>query len=270
MIVTSADLSQVEKGTRDVLGTAIEESRTYQVGRPNADGTITIKVASPEVEDMVYIRAPGEPGDGRGDAIPALSDIPPDQLVADMLVEARTCDNRLRITRTVASNTNSSVNATSAQGLLQPTSPASMKCIVQGAARWTGQALLLNASLHTKDFSSDIPHQQAVAVFVQLNPVTNTLLYVTSMRFDAARTLKQVFMTTLPRTVPDDHFPIGYIKLRSGQTAIARVDILNVNGTLAQGGASASDRNVDAFDEAVLLYAGCYIYTQNGALVVAT
>lgn len=108
-------------------------------------------------------------------------------------------------------------------GLLQPTAPASMKCIVSGGIYYINGIPYMVQAQETHDFTSDIPGTggQAKAVLVTLDPTTGALDYTVGSAFDM--TLSHFSAFTLYPANPDDDdgvFTIGWVKLINGMTAI--------------------------------------------------
>lgn len=247
-ILRPDDIERIRAATREELGTAIEEPRLYRLGKLRQDdGAIEIKVVRNGFvrPGEVWVRAPG---DGAGDAVPAVNTVlSDDQLIFNRWVEVKPYRSGLRIVALApedvayAGNVNVSPQRVINDhlldiGLLRPSQPASMTCVISRAVRNLNNTLYLTAERATKDFTEDIPGADAIGVFIEINPDTGTLHYTNSSSFDPDLSLDEVF-DDLPRTVDADRFAVGYVKLYPGQEAIRRGDILPARDLLAKAGA---------------------------------
>jgi hypothetical protein len=133
-------------------------------------------------------------------------------------------------------------------GTLQPTQPASMRCIVRGAFYSQNDTLYYVADQYTADFSAspddvdsnpiDIPtiNATALAVLVQLDPTTGALSYKQGAEFDAELTHTQAFAAGYYPQRDALRFAIGYVKLVKGITTLTASHLWNAAEVLTAGG----------------------------------
>ncbi len=105
-------------------------------------------------------------------------------------------------------------------GLLQPTTPRSMRALVSMAV-YDGDKLV--QTQETIDFTSDIPAGagDALAVLVTVNPTTQVLDYTLGLlEFDATISHTDAFEDYYPLNTDPDLRTVGWLKLINGMTAI--------------------------------------------------
>lgn len=118
-----------------------------------------------------------------------------------------------------------------AWGLLQATTPPTMRAFVTEAVYTIGNTDYYVPGLYTDDFSTSPLDSSAVAInipgagdailiTVQLDPVTATLSYVQSAVFDIELTIAQVLEAGLNEPPDTGKFRVGYIKLPNGVAAL--------------------------------------------------
>lgn len=118
-----------------------------------------------------------------------------------------------------------------AWGLLQATTPPTMRAFVTEAVYTIGDTDYYVPGLYTDDFSTspddsssnpiDIPGAgDAILITVQIDPATAALSYVQSTAFDIELTIAQVLEAGLNEPPDTGYFRVGYIKLPNGVTAL--------------------------------------------------
>lgn len=266
-ILDDSDMQEIYAAMRDTWGTSIEKPKLFRLGRLMPDGSVEVKVPTPQRQGEVWVRNLGE---GAGDAVPALNTVLGDhQLIPNDFVEVVPYGGGLRIAGRAPESADYSgavpvrpqrpVDATQIDVLLlRPTQPASMRCMISSAIVNLDGVIRRIPDLLTKDFTGDIPGANAVAVLITVDPATLALSYTTSTSFDAGLTLAQAFDDYLTMSISDSVFGVGWVKLYAGQSDIKRGDILNGAEFLAKtgGGNTFDASDILTFDGIVLTYKG--------------
>lgn len=272
-ILDDSDMQEIYAAMRDTWGTAIEKPRIFRLGRLMPDGSIEVKVPSPQRQGEVWVRNLGE---GAGDAVPALNTVLGDhQLIPNDFVEVAPYGGGLRIVGRAPESADYSgavpvrpqrpVDATQIDILLlRPSQPPSMRCMISSGIVNIDGVMRQIPNLLTKDFAGDVPGTNAVAVLITVDPATLALSYTTSTSFDAGLTLAQAFDDYLTTSISDSVFGVGWVKLYAGQSDIKRGDILNGAEFLAKTGGS------DPFANAIYAPGLGHLITTNGELVVTS
>lgn len=270
-ILSDADLARAREARLATLGDDLRKPEVWRVGRVNADGTITVPVENPEVPGMVYVR---RQGDNVGSAVHALWKGEP--IDANAFVEVKPYKGFLRIVDIAPENANRRAGiplrpqapislSQFDYGLLRPTNPPSLECVISEALYEVGGDLNRVGNMLTKDFTADLPGSDAIGILIELDPATATLYYTSSTGFDASLSLLEAFDDYLPVAITEGRYSVGYVKLYTGQTGIRREDILPAQQVFAKGGSGGT-----TFDPDTIVTFEGQVVTHNGNVVTHT
>lgn len=269
-ILNRDDLRAIEDAQRDTLGNAVETPRVYRLGRKLPDGTPELPVEGRP--GWFWVRPQGEDS---GEAIPANNTgLVQEQIIYGAYVKCAPFGSELEIIREAPQNKDyaGSVPAPAQRavrldqfnyGLLVPSSPPSMRVSIYEARYVVGDTVYHVPNLLSKDFTADIPAtaNTAIGVLIELDATTRTLYYTNSSgTFGAGASLLSVF-NTLPTTLTDNRFLVGWVKLYQGMSAIARSEILPAQEILSKGTGGSSTTTPNRL---FLPFAGDYLVLSSG------
>lgn len=267
-ILSEDDIRDIVQSLRQTLGQAIEIPKVYRLGRLETDGTVTVQVENPEKRGMVWVRNLGQ---GAGDAIPAINtSLPTERLIPNSFVKCKPEGGYLTIIGESVENADYAGDVVTRpqswtslsqfdHGLLRPTDPPSMICLVTAAIRNLDGTLYYADTLPTKDFTADIPGSDAVGVLVEFDPVLETFTYTTSSSFGLDLDLVDAFDTYLTKTANDSRFVCGWVRLYQGQDTVRKSDILTGQEVLFKTTASGGTVDFDGiltFEGIVMTHSG--------------
>lgn len=237
-ILSDADLTQLATIQREALGRRIEQPRVMRVGRKLSDTVYQVDVPNAETPGMIWCRPITPDGsEAEGAPIPVPNSRVPRELLdygsyvdvgPEGVLDLADLNAHFTGGPPTLRHKTLPLNALEA-GLLRPTDPPTMRCVLIGAPYVLDGTLYYPRDRQTKDFSSDVPVADAIGVLLEIDPATATLYYTTSPAFDTVLDLRAALTDYLPRTVSANRFALGYIRLRQGQTAIRSGDILVTN-----------------------------------------
>lgn len=267
------DIKRITDAVQGTFGEAIIQATLYRLGNPI---TSEVKIAPGQRQ------RPGEvwvhrPGNDPQNAIRVLNigpgRLPDEKLLYGAFVLVKTQNGLPMITGEAPENSYYTDGAPAAPqrsisaqqldfGLMKPTDPASMKCLVSGWQYQLNGTIYRVPSLLTADFTANVPSAGlARAVLVELDPVTNTFTNTVGSTFSNTLGHTDAFATYYPKTVNNSRFAVGYVRLQNGQTTIVQDDILPAQELLNKSGSSMGAINCTLSSD--------YILTSGYSIVVA-
>lgn len=238
-------LADIAKAKRDVWGDDLARPRQFVIGRLNTDGSVSTVVTSGEY-GRVWVR---EPGADTGDAIQAINTVLQQHEISfNRPVQVKKQRGDLIIIGNAPESANyqanfnprpqTTINRQQYQiALIHPTTPPSMTVKYYGAMYRRKCCTYFISDQISSDFTASIPGANAIAIKVELDPITNTYYEtVASSAFVTSKTLLEALSEgLLDVEASAGRFMIGWIKLYNGQTAIGLNDVLSSENMLNLG-----------------------------------
>lgn len=236
-ILENSDLDLIYVGTRQTLGTAIQEPKLMRLGNPKLGNQVRVKNA--ESGDYVWVR----PVDETQEAIPALNlKLPKEDLVYNAFVLVKPYGDKLEIDRRAPENRffmgdvavppQTTIDTSRVDfGLIRPTEPASMVIQVNpGVFYLEGTAYQIKNAILSSNFTatvSGITTDKAKAVRIDYDPINNEIVETIGVsEFNDSLTHRDAFNSYYPRTsISSSKYALGWLRLYASMTSITRNDI---------------------------------------------
>lgn len=124
-------------------------------------------------------------------------------------------------------------------GLIRPTAPPTGRVLVTTFPAVVNGTAYRVPTLQSSDliatYEPGLSDGQAKAILIECDAATNTLYYTASSAFTNA-THDAAFTANYPKTITDNRFLVGWVKIHEGMTSIQIADILHGQEVFGKGG----------------------------------